>query len=260
MTIPIDYDPTGTDVYWFEPHQDDGNLFFGQGGPHHVLAGRRLHVVLMSNGEPSSVLAKINGTAVDNTWWIGTHDPAHEGYEPLTSTQFGLARTNEWRAAWRSMGVPDDRMHYGMDLAGSDLLPDAISKDYATEVMQYWMDRSLSTSTAIPSMYAMWWKDLHADHAACGQALHALRVADADFANSRWMTKPEDATRAGAAVYGVPATMLDQVKSMQRQGAQPYGAWQPEQGAYAIGFHSVYTPYFNPGPLTGAANHIVSAL
>lgn len=248
----------GANVYFFEPHQDDASLFMAQAVAHHVLAGRTVHVVLMSNGSTSNVLGELNGTAGDPTWWGGTHDPAAEGYAPLTQTEFGLARTREWVQSWRHLGVPPGpQQHFGMGLASSADLPDQVSRAYATDVMQYWVDSDLAAGLPRPGLFTMWWNDPQPDHAACGQALKTLRQTDPDYADGRWLVKPEQAATAGAATYSVPAAMLAEVRLRQKRAAWAYGAWAPAQGAYAIGMHSVAVPYFNDGPLAGAANHIV---
>ncbi len=243
-------------VYFLEPHQDDGVLFMAQVAAHHVLAGREVHVVLMSNGSTSGALAEINGTASDPTWWGGTHNPAAEGYTPLTATEFGLARTREWRQSWRHLGVPDANMHLGMDLATSDLLPNNISTGYATDVLEYLSDADATAGRDKPGFYTMHWEDPQPDHAAVGTALRTLRLNDSAFSDARWLVKPEEAANVGATVYGVPVAMQAQVKLWQKHAAWPYGAWAPEQGTYAIGMHSVAS-YFNGGPLAGAVNYIV---
>ncbi|GLY93198.1 PIG-L family deacetylase [Actinoplanes sp. NBRC 103695] len=254
--MPINWDPTGRNVYWFEPHQDDGCLFMAQAAAHHVLAERTVHVVLMSNGSTSNVLGELNGATSDSTWWGGFHDPAREGYSSLSKAEFGLARTREWRASWHQLGVPDARLHYGMDLASSADLPDGISTSYASSVMSFWMNRDLDAGLDHPGMYTMWWNDPHSDHAACGQALRALRLADPHFADGRWLTKPENASQAGATAYAVPANLAGEVKLMQKRSAWAYGAWAPANGAFAIGMHSVALPYFDD-PVRGDPNYIV---
>lgn len=247
-------------VYFLEPHQDDASLFMAQVIAHHVLAGRNVHAVLMSNGSTSNVLDELNGAASDPTWWGGVHDPGAEGYAPLTKDEFGLARTREWVQSWRHLGVPPGpNQHFGMGLASSTDLPDGIDEAYATDVMRYWMGSDLDAGLPRPGFYTMWWGDPNPDHAACGQALRVLRLADPDFADSRWLVKPEQATAAGAAVYTVPAAMLPEVRLRQKRAAWAYGAWAPAQGAYAIGMHSVALPYFDD-PLRGDPNHIVRYL
>lgn len=258
--MPINWDPTGRNVYFFEPHQDDGCLFMAQAAAHHVLAGRTVHVVLMSNGSTSNALGELNGTASDPTWWGGTHDPAHEGYAPLTQTEFGLARTREWRQSWRHLGVPPERQHFGMGLSSSADLPNSVSLSYATDVMSYWVDKDmLDDGLPNPGLYTMWWDDPQGDHASCGQALKNLRLADGNYTDGRWLVKPEQATAAGAAVYSVPSNLVNEVKLMQKHSAWAYGAWAPELNSFAIGMHSVALPYFDD-PIRGDANHIVRYL
>lgn len=246
-------------VFFLEPHQDDGVLFMGQVAAHHVLAGRDVHVVLMSSGSTSNVLGELNGTAADPTWWGGTHDPLAEGYEPLTQGLFGLARTDEWRQSWRHLGVGPDAQHFGAGVVSSAVLPDQITVEYATEVIRYWSDFEVSEGRPRPGFYTMWWDDPTSDHAACGEALRVLRLSDPDYADSRWLVKPEQAASAGAQVYAPPAAMLPEIKARQKRAALPYGAWAPSLGAFAIGRHSVGGPggYFVTGPDVGAPNHIV---
>ncbi len=243
-------------VYFLDPHQDDGVLFMAQVAAHHVLAGREVHVVLMTNGSTSSALAEINGTATDPTWW-GTpdHDPAAEGYTPLTPAGFGLARTREWRQSWRHLGVPPERQQFGEGwLAQSDGLPNNISVAYATGVIETLAAAEAAAGRDKPGFYTMHWEDPQPDHAAVGTALRNLRLADPAFSDARWLVKPEEAADAGAVPYTVPATMLTEVVRRQKHAAWAYGAWAPEQGAYAIGMHSVAS-YFNGGPLAGAVNY-----
>lgn len=256
MTDPIPATPTGRRLFIYEPHADDKMLFFGWIAAHHVLAYREVHVVLMSNGSTSNVFEELNGLFWDSTWWGGYHYPAREGYQPLTRTEFGLARTREWANGAAQLGIPPTRLHYGMGLASSADLPDAVSKTYATEVMQYWADQTAADGAAAAGHYTMWWKDKHADHAACGQALYALHfTGDPAFYDTRWATKPEDAAAAGAVPYLVPDTMTDTILWLTRRGGRAFGAWDPPN-TYAIGYHSVYNPYFSAVE-RGDPNHIV---
>jgi len=254
--MPINWDPTGRRVYVFEPHQDDAALFMAQMIAHHVLAGREVHAVLMSNGNTSGARAEINGTVVDNGWW-GTpaHNPAREGYEPLDLTEFGLARTREWRQSWIQLGVPPERQHFGMGLASSDLLPDEITAAYATDVMRYWMQHDLDAGLAAPSMKTMWWGDIATDHASCGSALRTLKLTDPAFADAQWMVRTEQHGDTGMQ-YPVPTGMLAEVRKMQERSAWPYQAWAPESGMYAAGRHSV-PGLFDTGPLAHLPNWIV---
>lgn len=247
----INWNPDGRAVFFLEPHQDDGALFMAQVAAHHVLAGREVHVVLMSSGATSSALGKVNGTQHGGGWWAGWHDPAHEGYEPLTAEQFAAARVREWSASWLQLGVPLERQHLGMNWP--DALPDTISIPYAMDVIDYWTQLHPDAG-----FYAMHWADPNPDHAACGTALRHLRLATAQM-DARWLVKPEEAAGASALPYSPPPGLLAEIKAMQKRACHPYGAWAPQPaglGSYAIGYHSVWDPYFLAA-LRGDPNHIV---
>ncbi len=259
--MSINWEPTGRRVYFFEPHQDDGVLFMGQVAAHHMLAGREVHVVLMSNGSTSNVRRKLNGEIHSGPWWGGFHDPAHEGYAPFADDEtgraaFGLARTDEWIASWIQLGVPLERLHFGAGLSSSAQLPDAVGQEYAAGVISHWVDADLAEGRPAPGLYTMHWADPNSDHAAGGAALRALRLADAHYADARWMVKPEQAVALGAETYVVPTSLQPEVKLYCRRAALAYGAWAPSLGSFAIGYHSVGGTYFDDVE-RGDPNHIV---
>jgi LmbE family N-acetylglucosaminyl deacetylase len=263
MTDPIPADPTGAPVVFYTPHQDDETLFMGQVIAHHASVGREVHVVLCSNGSPSQVLQELNGTIADNTWWGGTHYPAREGYQPLTAAEFGLARTEELIAACGQLGVPRERVHFGLadgSAPTSDLLPDAVSRAWADEVILSWTEHFEAAGTPAQGHFTTWWKDPHADHAALGQSLHAYRIADpVRWATGRWLVKPEQAVEAAAQAYAVPAAVATQVTFLSKHAGLCYGAWCPPQ-SYAIGYHSVGGNGYFAGVTRGDPNHIVRNL
>lgn len=253
-TDPVPATPTGAPIVFYTPHQDDETLFMGQVIAHHALAGREVHVVLCSNGFGSSTLAEINGTAADGNLWGGYHYPAREGYAPLTLEQYSEARTREMVAACAQLGVPADRVHLGRadaPAASSADLPSTISTAWAAEVMESWA----AHFAGLGGHYTMWWGDNHPDHANLGAALRSLHDQGAvGFGDTRWLVKPEQASAAGASVYGLPSNLSATVVQMARRAGWCYRAWQPAAGAFAIGYHSV--SYFS-GPESGTANHYV---
>lgn len=248
-TDPVPATPTGRPIVFYSPHQDDETIFMGQIIAHHVLAGREVHVVLCSNGNSSNARDEINGDLMDNGWWNAWHYPAREGYATLGLTDFGLARTREFRNALAQLGVKPENIHLGRaddPLATSDLLPGNVSATWATSVFQSWADHFVSLGYEAVGHYTMYWADPQADHAALGTALVALHSSQPDlFSDTRWMVKPEQATAAGATTYSVPSPYTAQAKSMSRLAGRAYSAWAPGAGAYAIGYHSVGTVYFD---------------
>lgn len=238
----------------------------GQVIAHHAAIGREVHVVLACNGNLSDVCLELNGTIADNTWWGGTHYPEREGYEPLTREAFGLKRTEEFIAALGQLGVPRKNIHFGLPdgPATSDLLPDAISLAWATQLINGWANHFATLGYPHVGHYTMWWKDPHLDHAALGTAAHNLRTADpVKFNDVRWMVKPEQATAAVASAYAIPttpATLKPLVTFMSKKAGLCYGAWCPPQ-SYAIGYHSVGNAggYFTK-VAAGSPNYIVRNL
>jgi LmbE family N-acetylglucosaminyl deacetylase len=257
---PVPADPTGRPIVFYTPHQDDETLFMGQVIAHHALAGREVHVVLVSTGATSGARQEINGTVPDPTHWGGYHYPEREGYEPLSLVDFGLARTRELLAACAQLGVPATRVHLGRaddPAPSSDLLPDSITVGWAEQVVTSWAEHFDARGVEQAGHYTMHWADPHADHAALGQATRNLRADDpARYGDTRWLVKPEQATALGAPAYPLPAAVAPTVKAMTRRAGWCYRAWQPASGAFAIGYHSVGTQYF-PGVESGVPNHIV---
>lgn len=255
---PVPAAPTGRPVVFYSPHQDDETLFMGQVIAHHALAGREVHVVLCSNGASSGARAEINGEVSDGTYWKGYHYPAREGYTPLSLDTFSEARTREFVAACAQLGVPASRVHLGRadaPAATSPDLPDTISTSWATQVMQSWADEFAALGWPSVGHYTMWTGDDHPDHAALGGALATLHDQDDDhFGDVRWLVKPEQASAAGASVYGLPSGQAAEIVQMARRAGWCYRAWQPAAGCFATGYHSVS---YLSGPEAGAPNHYV---
>jgi LmbE family N-acetylglucosaminyl deacetylase len=262
MTAPVDpvpATPTGRPIVFYPAHQDDEVIEMGQVIAHHVLALREVHVVLCSNGSTSGARAEINGTAVDNGWWNGWHYPAREGYAPLSQVDFGLARTSEFVGALYQLGVKPENIHYGRadQPVTSDQLPDTISDQWGIDILTSWAEYFTARGFDQVGHYTHWKGDAQPDHAAMGRALQERHAAHPSwFGDVRWLVKPEDAVRAGASVYTLPAALAPTIVRMARNAGRVYGAWNPVVGSYAIGYHSVGPQYFEPGGVSaGVPNH-----
>ncbi|TDB72941.1 PIG-L family deacetylase, partial [Actinomadura sp. KC216] len=239
------------------PHQDDETLWMGQVIARHALAGREVHVVLVSNGASSGARAMVNGDA-DSNWWGGYHYPPREGYAPLSLGDFAAARTRELVAACAQLGVPAERVHLGRADTPAPTtadLPGTITAGWATQVLQSWAAHFAPEWSSV-GHYTTWWGDDHQDHAALGAALRTLNTqTPAAFGDARWLVKPEQRTAAGAGVYGLPPASAAAIVQMARRAGWCYRAWQPRAGCYAIGYHSVSFA----GPESGTPNYIVGA-
>jgi LmbE family N-acetylglucosaminyl deacetylase len=225
--------PTGRAIFFYSPHQDDETLFMGQVIAHHALAGREVHVVLMTNGSTSAVLPMLNGGA-NSGWWGGFHYPEREGYDPLSQPDFGLARDREFIAAVGQLGVFPENIHFATGR------PNNTTMVGVEEEMRKW-------ATLYPDAghYTMHWSDPNSDHGECGLVLKNLHLSgDPLLTDVRWLTKPEQAAGLGAFTYNPPPVHLPEIKRMTRRATFAYRAWGPPH-AYAIGYHSVGLGYFD---------------
>ena len=92
--------PANREVVFYAPHPDDETLSMCVLIANHVRVGRKVHVVLLSDGRTSGALAAVNARL------------AAEHLPGLTLAQFGAARVREFRAACARLGVPAANVHH----------------------------------------------------------------------------------------------------------------------------------------------------
>lgn len=222
-------------------HPDDETLSMGVAIAEHVAAGQDVHVLWLTSGTASGVINQLNGTSV-GSWWGLPHDPAAEGYQPLTPLSLGLARIAEATAAVRCLatGLPGTLTTHE---AG---LPDgAVTEADAAAAILSVAD-AIAPNDPVRIKTHSHLVDNHPDHLAIGAAAKQLKVDDPDrFGDLRHYVLPPYWTDARLSQvseawdHPTDAGITRRV----RNGIRAYGAWQPEAGAYAIGWHSVPT-YF----------------
>jgi hypothetical protein len=93
---------------FYSPYQDDVTLTYGVDIIKHLRAGRRVIIVLYTDGQGSFVQDCLNGVSSSN-YWGGTHNPSLEGYSLLSNADFANARTKEYLSEGPQLGVnPSD--------------------------------------------------------------------------------------------------------------------------------------------------------
>lgn len=238
MTTPIDPVPapaTGRPVIFYTPHQDDETLFMGQAVAHHALAGRQVHVVCGSDGSTSRIRNALNGTE-GNAWWGGFHYPSREWYSTLSTTDFAEARDRELVAACGQLGVQPGNLHLEVGTRSSTL----------TVAQAEALIRRYDDLYPDAGHYTMWWGDHDPTHSALGTALRNLALADpGKFNDCRWMVRTDQIATSGSVQYTLPATSAATIRQMARRAGWAYRSWAPQQGLYAIGYHSVGPSYFD---------------
>lgn len=167
ITAPAAQAYTGTPVFFFAPHQDDETLFMGAAVRQHVLAGRKVYVVLMTDGGASGVCKR--DYPGDRAGCVAERD-------------------REFVAAVRSMGaipiIRTDRMADG-----------TLTVAYAKKVI---LSYYANVNYKLASYKTMSETDASPDHANLGKGLAAAHITD-----SRWyMKRTEWGTHPIASVSG----------------------------------------------------------
>lgn len=226
-------------------HPDDETLAMGVAIAEHVAAGQDVHLLWLTRGEGSSVRAKLNATSpTPNAWWGLMHDPAGEGYEPLTVEQFGQARIDEGTRAVTCLtaGLPGTLTIHEARLPNDGTMVAADAQAAILDVCDTISPTAgvrLKTHTWHPQL------DAHPDHIAAGAAAKQLAVDDPTrFSDVRYYLLPPywtdpDLTLV-AEVWDLPSDAAISARAIN--AARAYGAWAPPN-RYAIGHHSTYA-YF----------------
>lgn len=246
MSDPVPAAPTGRPVIFYTPHQDDETLFMGQAIAHHALAGRDVHVVLASDGSTSRMRDALNGLEV-NGWWGGSHYPAREFYSLLSQTDFGEARDRELVAACGQLGAQPGNVHLEVGTRGS-----SISVPEADALIRRYDDLYPDAGH-----YTMHWDDTDPTHSALGTALRQMALSEpGKFNDCRWMVRTDQIASSGSVPYALPSATAASIKQMARRAGWCYRSWAPQQGMFAIGYHSVGPSYFDEVE-RGDLNHVV---
>lgn len=218
-------------------HPDDETLAMSTAIAEHVAAGQEVHVLLLTDGELSGVRDILNGAAL-NAWWGTLHDPAAEGYSPLTPSTLAAARVVEARTALAclSAGLPGSLT---LHQAG---LPDGGVTAVAAQAAILAVADTIAPGGPVRLKGHSPIVDSHSDHVAAGQALKALKLDDpVRFGDVRHYILPTywSDSRLSLVVESSDLPTDAGIRARVRAAVRSYGAWSPTLGSFAIGYHSV---------------------
>lgn len=223
-------------VVFAAAHPDDESIGMGVAIAEHAAAGYDVHVLLMTDGEASSVRDALNGTGPINPWWGVAHDPVREGYAPLFALDLAAARVIEAETACVALGGPT-----GVTVHRASLPDGAVTVAAAQAAILALCD-SLTTGPVRLKGHTFWPAlESHTDHLAVGLALANLTAYDASrFADRRHYVLPGGWAATGA---GLPIRSWDTptdatIRAQAVNATRAYMAWAPHLGAYAVGYHS----------------------
>lgn len=219
-------------------HPDDETLAMSVAIAEHLAAGQDVHVLWLTDGTASGVRSKLNGAGTA-TWWGVLHDPAAEGYAPLTEADLGEARVREGTNALKALATGYSGT---LTIHRAGLLDGSVTQAQAEAAIVALADQiapggpiRVKTHTWVPQL------DAHPDHIAAGAAAKALAASDPTrFGDVRYYILPPYWTDPDLTLVveawdnptdaGITARVRNAIKA--------YGAWAPPE-TYAVGWHSV---------------------
>jgi LmbE family N-acetylglucosaminyl deacetylase len=235
-------------VIYFVPHADDEVLSFSVPILNDIRAGKKVYMVLMSPGEDSGAREVVNGQYdVESTgshppgkllyckWHKKYHQPLKEKYRDghLTKAQFGLARIQEFYKSGAKLGIPKSQMLV-------KFLPNGKFNYHAVKLIiltyaKLFPDAQFKSFSSV---------DVMVDHAMVGKVLN-------DLYNERQIKKPQK----------IVSIATDRVKNKKVPGYKQYlshaadkkkilnavnhvyKGWNPQNGTYGMGYHSVSSQF-----------------
>ena len=212
---------------FFAPHQDDELNNFGAAVCRDLDAGLEVRVVLCTDGSASGVKRA-----------LGSGEPCHmhpgRHVYPLTDAEFTAARDREFTASCRAMGVPEEGIVIS-PLRGRD---GALTVEQAAEIIRAALADLNPHTTAVRSLFPVTAFRQNPDHTALARAAETAFRTGAFAALEQYyeliFTPPTP-----------PDIRLERLRpdaagrARMLAAADAYALWDPANGRYAIGYHSV---------------------
>lgn len=217
-------------------HPDD-EIWMAVAIAEYVHAGQDVHLLYLTAGTASGVIRDLNGTKT-NTWWRVLHDPAAEGYQPLTPESLGAARLREVHTAARCLAAG---LTGTLTVHGAGLQDGAVTRSAAYGAIADVADQ-VGTGGPVRIKTHTDVADAHPDHLVAGEAARQLKADHPDrFDDARFYVQPANWSHPAlgqvSEAWDWPATT--EIADRVRNAVRCYQAWAPQAGSYAIGYHSV---------------------
>ncbi|MFG6495395.1 cell wall-binding repeat-containing protein [Fictibacillus sp. UD] len=238
-------------VVYFVPHADDEVLTYAIDIRNQISKGRKVYLVLLSKGEDSGAREILNGVydgesssnllsghkaycSIHKTY----HDPITEQYLHgyLTEELFGEAREQDFLHAAKAIGVPDNQVF-------SDIVPlNEFTEENIKPVVNKYIKMFPNAEFRTMSIY-----DVHKPHAEIGKTLKSFEK-DAVVSPFKTLYFVSVYTDRFARI-NIPFQKYTSVvekefdKPFILNAMESYEEYHPEQGRYAIGYHSVASQF-----------------
>jgi LmbE family N-acetylglucosaminyl deacetylase len=224
-----------TPAIFYSPHQDDESIGMAGGIREHKEAGRPVHLVLLTNGINQALLDMMNG--VNGPCPLGSLCKQPDHKLGLSMGAMIAGRTAEFYAAAALLGV--DEVH-NIGFNDDDVVTDR--QGFIERIKAVILDFEHRYPGASHKLTSGW-RDVppgqsnpNPTHSACRDAAEALRsqVSDIRF---YWTYAYfyEQSRRTADLVVDLTESQF----SAKRAAILEYNRWDPGNGRYSLGFHSV---------------------
>ncbi|MGW7367633.1 PIG-L deacetylase family protein [Streptomyces sp. NPDC054841] len=226
-----------TPAIFYSPHQDDETIGMAGAIREHKEAGRAVHLVLLTNGINQGLLDIMNGLNGPCPLGSNCRQPDHR--PGLSMDDLIAGRTAEFHAAAEQLGV--DEVHT-MDLDDDHVVTNR--SGFTERLKEVILDFEGRYPGASHKLVSGWRDQVPSEpgpnptHSACRDAAEALRDRISDF-RFHWTYAYFRLQRARSADF-----VLDLTESQfeaKRRAILEYNRWEPDNGRYALGYHSVST-------------------
>ncbi|MBQ1476665.1 MAG: PIG-L family deacetylase [Erysipelotrichaceae bacterium] len=214
-------------ILYVIPHQDDELLTMGVSITRSSMELKEVHVLLCSDGSRSKVRQRLN-----NGQTCEKHPGIHE-YD-LSIEEFIEARDREFKGSCKALGVREENIHIPVrrETDGSVL------EEGVRDILYH--DVSLKDYEKVISIYPFG-SSQHKDHVAVGKAVWSLwkegAISCAEFYLEPYCLKASLEENDKLTVREVKAGFF--LKKRVKEAISSYCLWRPEEGRYAVGYHSV---------------------
>lgn len=220
---------------YFAPHQDDELLTLGVDICASVLRGDDVHVILCTDGSKSSIRGVLaNGKACRRHEGLHTYD--------LSLPEFIQARDREFTDSCLALGVKPDHIHIPKDRN----IDGSLYSSKSQEIIRRYLSL-LGEDAVVCTHSPLNGPNQHKDHRTLGQAADSL-LKQGVIKQAKFFIEPylySYAVDMPQKYPGLPVVTeaSDQVKERVKAAVGSYTRWDPENGRYAVGYHSVSTEF-----------------
>ena len=216
-------------ILYLAPHQDDELTNLGVDLCREAAAGKEIRCLLFTDGASSFVRTFLNNRE---------ECPLHPGRHvyPMDRAAFAAARDREWKKSLGALGIPEEHAVIPPGRAQDGSLTEEMAQAILLDFLAECRGAHVTLKTILPVTGCR----QHPDHISLGRAaekiyrrglVHALELFFEPILLDRPCPEKDGLLR-------VEPENPEQKKRLA-EAAAAYGRWDPANGFYAVGYHSV---------------------